>query len=508
MRSTRSSSADLGLHQRHHATPRDRRSARRFPDAGRRDARGRRRQPDAGRGRGAGHRRRVGIRQERDDAGAPRSRRVPWPGAREADRLRRPRLAEPLGRRTPQGHRQGPGDDLPGPDHEPQSVLHDRLSAHRNAASASRARPQGRAEPRRGAAGASGHSRRREPPQGFSAPAVGRHESARDDRHGDRLQSAAADRRRADHGARRDDPGPDSGSAARTAAGTRHGAGPGDAQHGRRRRNGPPRRRDVRGSGGRGTRRRRAVRRAAAPLHGGAACRRCPSAAPASGAWRPFRAWCPGSTIGPTAASSLRAATTTPAICAASVRTSGRGPAARFAATFRSACRTATPPSPATASSRGPPHERRRAARPPAAAAPQPAIGRGGPRPAAGVFHLARPDARARPPACRRRRVVRHRGRPHARGGGRIGLRQVHARAHRGAHRKAHGRDVDARRSRCGPRVAGRAGTPAQVGPDGVPEPLRLAQSAQEDRRHPRGAARDQHRSHGTRNRPSGRGRC
>ena len=35
----------------------------------------------------------------------------------------------------------------------------------------------------------------------------------------------------------------------------------------------------------------------------------------------------------------------------------------------------------------------------------------------------------------------------------------------------------------------------APIGAAGVPEPLRLAQSAQEDRRDPRGAARDQHRA-------------
>ena len=49
-----------------------------------------------------------------------------------------------------------------------------------------------------------------------------------------------------------------------------------------------------------------------------------------------------------------------------------------------------------------------------------------------------------------------------------------------------------------------RAARAAQDGADGVPEPLRLAQPAQEDRRDPRGAARDQHR----RSAPAERGRA
>ncbi len=83
-------------------------------------------------------------------------------------------------------------------------------------------------------------------------------------------------------------------------------------------------------------------------------------------------------------------------------------------------------------------------------------------------------------------------------------MRQVDARARGLAPRGAHVGDAHARRRRRGPGDSAREAGAAPLGPDGVPEPLRIAQPAQEDRRDPRGAARDQHdaarrRARGTR---------
>ncbi len=52
------------------------------------------------------------------------------------------------------------------------------------------------------------------------------------------------------------------------------------------------------------------------------------------------------------------------------------------------------------------------------------------------------------------------------------------------------------------------AAEPAQGGADGVPEPLRVVESAQEDRRDPRSAARDQYRPRAAGARASARARC
>ncbi len=73
---------------------------------------------------------------------------VAYPGRVRAKRLQFAGrdLLEHLGPRAPQAHRQGRGDDLPGSDDQPQSVLHRRLPAHRDAAAAPRAGPQGRAQ--------------------------------------------------------------------------------------------------------------------------------------------------------------------------------------------------------------------------------------------------------------------------------------------------------------------------------------------------------------------------
>ena len=136
--------------------------------------------------------------------------------------------------------RQGHGDDLPGADVEPQSVLHRRLPDRRGAEDPPRPRParSGGARaielldavgiPDAGALGL----------RSFPAPAFRRHEPAGDDRHGARLPAEAADRRRADDGARRDHPGADPRPSARPAEGDRHGAGPHHPRHGRRRRDG------------------------------------------------------------------------------------------------------------------------------------------------------------------------------------------------------------------------------------------------------------------------------
>ena len=106
-----------------------------FGAVGAADARRRRREPAPGRRRGARHRRRIGLGQERHDAGADGAGGLSRPGARAAHALRRPRPADAVAARAPQAHGQGRGDDLPGPDHQPEPLLHDRLPAHRDAAS-------------------------------------------------------------------------------------------------------------------------------------------------------------------------------------------------------------------------------------------------------------------------------------------------------------------------------------------------------------------------------------
>ena len=125
------------------------------------------------------------------------------------------------------------------------------------------------------------------------APALRRHEPARHDRHGDRLQSQAAHRRRADDRARRDDPGADPRPARDPAEGAQHGARHDHPRHGRGRRDRQAHHGDVcrPGDGGaRGAktcspRRSIPIRRRCWP--------RCPSTATADGS-RPSRAWCPG----------------------------------------------------------------------------------------------------------------------------------------------------------------------------------------------------------------------
>ncbi len=132
------------------------------------------------------------------------------------------------------------GDDLPGADHQPQSLLHDRLPDHRVPAPASRARSQGREEAGDRTFRAGRHPGGREPALVLSAPALRRHEPAGDDRDGDRLQPEAPHRRRADDGARRHHPGPDPRPAALAPARARHGAGAHHPQHGRGRRDRRP----------------------------------------------------------------------------------------------------------------------------------------------------------------------------------------------------------------------------------------------------------------------------
>ncbi len=68
--------------------------------------------------------------------------------------------------------------------------------------------------------------------------------------------------------------------------------------------------------------------------------------------------------------------------------------------------------------------------------------------------------------------------------------------------------ELAARRRRCGATRRRRAQRAAHDRADGVPESLRLAQSAQEDRRDPGGAARDQHDAGRRRARASARARC
>ena len=238
--------------------------------------------------------------------------------------------------------RQGRRDDLPGPDDKPESVLHDRLPALRDAAPASQARSQGGAASRHRIARAGGHPGRVEPPRRLPASDVRRHEPAGDDRDGNRVQSAAADRRRADDGARRDDPGADPRPAARAAERARDGADPRHAQHGRGRRDGAARGRHVCGADRRGARApTRCSRRPSIPTP--RRCwRRCPSAAAASTPRddprhgpRPLRS----AARVPVRA---RAAAMPPSMPARCARSFVPGRTAGSAATFRWAIRAAT----------------------------------------------------------------------------------------------------------------------------------------------------------------------
>ena len=72
---------------------------------------------------------------------------LPWTAnvTRRPPRLRRRRPPRPHAAPAPPDRRQGHGDDLPGADVEPQSVLHGRLPDHRGAEGASRPEPRGAA---------------------------------------------------------------------------------------------------------------------------------------------------------------------------------------------------------------------------------------------------------------------------------------------------------------------------------------------------------------------------
>src|SRR5215218_7804006 len=209
--------------------------------------------------------------------------------------------------------------------------------------------------------------------------------------------------------------------------------------------------------------------------------RRCPSAASGIIASRPFRASCRACSTGREAVSSARAAPTRPSIPAGCARSCAPGWAARSAAITRSAIPSASAPSrPITASA---PRWRRERAR------------RRSPRPRPGLPDPARPLPRAGAALRGQRRVLRGRARTHARGRWRIRLRQVHARPHGDPDRAADVRHPHPRRPRRRQPAGRREEAPAPHRPARVPEPLRLAQPAQEGRRDPRGAARHQHRS-------------
>ncbi len=151
----------------------------------------------------------------------------------------------------------------------------------------------------------------------------------------------------------------------------------------------------------------------------------------------------------------------------------------RSAATTRSATRTARRRSATIArSARRPPNERARRRRR---------------KPEAHLRGAPRPVPRARPAAGGRRRLLRRRAGAHPGRGRRIRLRQVHPGAHGDADREADRGRAHDRRHRRRRSAAGGGKAPAPHRADRLPEPLWLAQSAQEGRRHPRGAAHHQH---------------
>ena len=101
------------------------------------------------------------------------------------------------------------------------------------------------------------------------------------------------------------------------------------------------------------------------------------------------------------------------------------------------------------------------------------------------------------------RRVVFARTRQDAGGGRRIRLRQVDARAPADDDRSAHGRASADRRSRRGRRRPREDRGVAPARADGVPEPVCVAESAQDRRADARRAARDQHAAQRDANAPS-----
>src|SRR5260370_623437 len=105
----------------------------------------------------------------------------------------------------------------------------------------------------------------------------------------------------------------------------------------------------------------------------------------------------------------------------------------------------------------------------------------------------ARPERRES--AGGRRHLVCACCRRDARGGRRIRLRQVHARALDNADRKADRGNPRARRCRCDQSAGWRNAQAAPHRPAGFPGPLRLAQSAQENRRHCGRSPRHQHQA-------------
>ena len=187
-------------------------------------------------------------------------------------------------RRAPQDRRQGHGDDLPGADGQPQSLLHRRLPDRGSAA-----RPYGHGPQASAAPAPSSCSKLVGIPEpaerlgSLSAPDVGRPVPARHDRHCDRLQSEAADRRRADHRARRDHPEADPRPADAAAGRARHGADHDHPQYGRGRRDGRPRHRPVQGPQDGGGRRAVAVRDRRRATTRARCCRRCRKMRPATG---------------------------------------------------------------------------------------------------------------------------------------------------------------------------------------------------------------------------------
>ena len=206
-----------------------------------------------------------------------------------------------------------------------------------------------------------------------------------------------------------------------------------------------------------------AVRRAAPSLHRGAAGRAAGTRARTGSGCRPSPASCPASTTGRPAACSIRAA----ASPTEPVRDAAAGADARRD-------RPRALPLSACAGARR--HDR----------------ADGGARPAPLLPRRRRPVRPQGHGARGRRRVVHARRRRNAGGGRRIGLRQIDAGAHGDADGAADRRRTADRRQADRTRCARRARTAAADRADGVPEPVRLAQSAQDRGRDPGGAAGDQ----------------